>query len=55
MYLDVINKYVVFFHYHLVCRDFTDNKCVIERGLMQTNQNTVYAHYYFKSQQFDVN
>ena len=55
MYLDGINKNVVFFHYHLNCRDFTDNEGVIKCGLMQTNQNTVYARFYFKSQQVDVN
>ena len=45
----------VYFQYHLNCQHVHDNSGDIENGLVRRNQNTVYAHFCFKSCQFNVN
>ena len=40
-FLDVIEKKMIYFHYHEKCRDITDNRGDIELDLIQTSQNNV--------------
>ena len=42
-YLDVINKKMIYFHYHQKCQDITDNRGDIELDLNQTSQITVFT------------
>ena len=43
IYLDVIKKIMISFHYHQKCQDITDNRGDIELDLIQSCQNTVFA------------
>ena len=43
LYLDVIKKEMIYFHYHQKCQDITDNRGDIELDLIQSSQNTVFT------------
>ena len=42
-YLDVINKKMIYFHYHQKYQDITDNRGDIELDRIKTSQNTVFT------------
>ena len=43
LYLDVIKKKMIYFHYHQKCQDITYNRGDIELDLIQSSQNTVFT------------
>ena len=43
LYLDVIKKEMIYFHYHQKCQDINDNRGDIELDLIQSSQNTVFT------------
>ena len=45
LYLDVIKKTIIYFHYHHKCQDITDNRSNIDIkfDLIQSSQKTVFT------------
>ena len=42
-YKDVIKKTMIYFHYHQICQDITDNTDDIDIDLIQSSENTVFT------------
>ena len=55
MYLDVINKKVLCFYYHLNCRHINDNAGDIKLDVMLISRNTFSTYLHLKSHQNDAN